>query len=205
MFKEKKPIRIMLDIDGVLSNFTKFFLEAAHEMFQTPLIPSVNHWNYAEAGIGLTKEMTREVWERILQTEDLWEKLEPIVKEEELQTLREMVEDPHYEFFAITARPQTPGKPVILQCQNWLETHVCRGISVIPRRDKVKVCKGLDINYAIDDSPVFVKELLEGGINIYLQNQPYNQEIQGIMRVNSLKEFLEIIQEEQGLTSAKVG
>ncbi|MHA1730350.1 MAG: 5' nucleotidase, NT5C type [Promethearchaeota archaeon] len=197
MLELENPTRIMLDLDGVVSDYTKRFLEVADELYgifdKVGRISSVSSWHFHDAGIGITEEQEEEIFRETQNKENFWENLDSLLTDADREILRQFLADPKYEIYAITARYPTRGRSILVQTSRWLLKQVGPGISVIPAEKKAEVCQVLGIKVALEDSPVYSKELKQGGVEVVLVDRPYNRETDSLPRVESVREFFELL------------
>ncbi len=183
----------MIDIDDVLSDFNKKFLEIANENFKTPLNIEIVHWNFHKSIPGFTKKMEGYVFDIIRNTEDFYESLQPYSKKEEFDLLSKLIENNEHSFYFITSRFETKGKSVEEQSQIWIKKYLKKDVNVFVSVNKGELCKELNIEIAIDDSPQHIIDLIDNGINTYIMDWAYNRHIDHSKRVSSLGNFLSII------------
>ncbi len=187
-------MKIMIDIDDILTDFNRAFLRIAHEMFEeVPLEVEVRVWDFWKSVPNLTLEMEEKVWEVIRNTEDFYESLPPYASEEDLMRLGDLIAEGRHEFYFITSRFPTKGRNVQIQSQRWIQKVIDEPVSVIVSSRKGELCEVLGIEYAVDDAPHHIENLLDHGINTYILDWPYNRHIEHRLRVKSLGEFLDSI------------
>lgn len=186
-------MNIMIDIDDVLSDFNKKFLEVANKNFKTPLNIEIVHWNFHKSIPDFTKEMEESVFDIIRNTEDFYECLQPYSNDEEFDFLGKLMEKGEHRFYFITSRFETKGKPVEEQSRIWLKKHLKKDVKVFVSSNKGELCKELGIELAIDDSPHHIINLIDNGINTYIMDWAYNRHIDHKKRVYSLGDFLNVI------------
>lgn len=198
-----KPRRVMLDLDGVFADYTRAFLKIADEMFgifaeHGPVV-TVTSWNFGD--VGLSKEQVNAVFRETQARENFWEHLEPLIRPEDTRALQALVHDAGWEFYAITARYPTAGHSILVQTHRWLRRALGPeyAISVIPAENKADVCAVLEVDYAIEDSPVYSRELHEAGVHTTIIDRPYNRDLKipAIPRVATVEEFCEFLGEQQ--------
>ncbi|GAB4329819.1 MAG: hypothetical protein Kow0069_37430 [Promethearchaeota archaeon] len=193
--REFPVFRVMLDVDGVVADFCRRFLELADETFgifeDREPVYEVDTWHFHEANIGLTLEQERAVLRKTQEIADFWETVPAMYDEEDLESLRRLIQLPNVEVYAVTARYPTAGSSVLVQTTNWLLEHVGPGLSVIPvpNGNKADVCAVLGIELALEDSPKYAQGLREAGIDTFLVDRPYNRHLSNFPRVGSLAEF----------------
>jgi hypothetical protein len=193
LFFLENLMRIMIDIDDVLSNFNRKYLEIANEQFGSPLNIEIKHWDFHKSIPGFTREMEKHVFGIIKNTYNFYETLPPYSSEEEFAFLKKLIDEDEHEFYFITSRFKTKGRPVKEQSETWIKKYLKRDIKVFVTRDKGKLCRELQVDFAIDDSPEHIQNLIDNDINIYIMDWAYNRFIKHDFRVNSLAEFLNII------------
>ncbi|PNE22933.1 5'-nucleotidase [Mesotoga sp. Brook.08.YT.4.2.5.1] len=187
-------MKIMIDIDDILSNFNLAFLKIANEMFEeVPMDVEVKVWDFWKSVPNLTLDMEERVWERIRNTPNFYEFLPPYASPKELKRLGSLVAQGCHEFYFITSRFPTKGRSVQLQSQRWIQKKIGEPVSVIVSSRKGELCKVLGIDYAVDDAPHHVENLLDHGINTYIMDWPYNRHIDHRLRVKNLGEFLDSV------------
>ncbi|WP_245530601.1 5' nucleotidase, NT5C type [Pseudothermotoga thermarum] len=181
----------MIDVDDVLTNFNRAFLEIANRLFSTPIDVEITVWEFHKCVPGLDLEKEMKVWEEIENTEDFYEKLPLYASQEDIQILKDVVNKKLAEVYLITARFPVKGKSVEEQTKNWVKKHIGLDLPVIVTSSKGKKCQKLGISIALDDAPHHIKDLIDHGIPTVVMDWPYNRYLNGLPRVRSLKEFLE--------------
>lgn len=181
-------VRIALDIDGVMADFTTGFTKLAEELGITD-----HHWGPAEQPTWHFDFHMKPVWQEVDRCQNWWMSLEPLVTPGEVTELNQLIHNYGVEVVFITNRGPTSGLSAERQSGLWLE-----GIGVDMRQATV-LCAGagkkgalaaaLDIDYAIDDNVANLEDLRNNGITTFARTWPYNESWDG-PRVNYLMGFL---------------
>jgi len=153
-----KKLRIGIDIDDVLAQFTEVYCED-HNL-EVP-----NSWNF--------DPKFKERYNIIIPIENFWTSLKPLVKPNDLPT-----EPVVY----ITARPEATRAST----EKWLfEINKYPVAPVVFTSDKVTACKDYGVDIFIDDRYDNFLELNKNGIFCYLFDAPHNQRYNvGHRRIN---------------------
>lgn len=186
-------MKIMIDMDDVLTNFNQAFLREANGMFGTPDDIKIENWDFWKSVPGLTLEMEEKIWEKITATENFYETLPLYASKDDLARLRQLLIEGIHEIYFVTSRFPVKGRSVQSQSQKWLQKYLDTNVSVIVNSTKGELCKLLGIDYAIDDAPHHINNLLTHGIATYIIDWPYNRYINHRFRVSSLGEFFDCI------------
>ena len=187
-------MKIMIDIDDILTNFNLAFLRIAHEMYdEVPIEVEVKIWDFWKSVPNLTLEMEERVWERIRNTPNFYKSLPSYASDEDLRRLGELIAEGQHEVYFITSRFPTKGRNVQTQSQRWIQEEIGQPVSVIVSSRKGELCEVLGIEFAVDDAPHHIENLLDHGINTYIMDWPYNRHIDHRLRVKSLGEFLDSV------------
>lgn len=186
--------KIMVDMDDILTNFNYAFMEVASEMFSSiSLDAEPKEWDFWRSVPNLTLEIEEKVWEKIRRTPNFYETLPAYASERDLRRLGKLVREGEHEIYFITSRFPTSGRSVQAQTQQWLIKYIGEPGAVIVSLRKGELCRVLGIDFAVDDAPHHIENLLLHGVNTYIMDWPYNRHIEHRFRVKNLGEFLDSI------------
>lgn len=193
---DKKPIKIGVDIDGVIGNFIKHFSMLLREMYRNhiPIIENsdnVPEWDMHK-WFPLTEEEIDKGFEEIGKSNSFWLQLELINQEHWERFIKEFNND-DYDVYFITSRVNGIG--IRSQTINWLEWNGWKNPQVILSTNKPYVINGIGINYFIDDKDdtVFYAHNLTFA-KCYLYKYPHNcLYYSNLNRLNNLDEFTNLI------------
>lgn len=209
-------MRISIDLDGVLANFTDAVVVIVNRLWPEKNLPldfEPDNWGYVGT---LTKEEFSQVWDAILATPDFWRSLRAY--HENVDALRRFIRrTPGVDIFYVTSRVQTKGDTLLRQCEAWLFDHelgygLCSS-SILPVSNpskKVEIMDALGIEMSIDDYHKNVESTSRlAGHTTFLLNRPWNINEtvpSNVARVDSLRDYLLIVEElisKEVLTSSK--
>lgn len=193
---------IMLDVDGVLANFTYGFSLLANEMFGFPVVHTHEQptWNFSGEG-RLTKVQESAVWTRIRQTVGWWEGLQPLVSPSVFCRISNL--GGHHEVLFTTSRVSSVTPPGA-ETKAWLHTLGVLLPSVIVSPKKGEIARAVGATHSLEDkaenawSIHWISDIPQTAS--YLINRPYNQvqtvpEIGArVKRVASVEAFLDIVE-----------
>ncbi len=183
----------MIDVDDVLTNFNKAFLQLSHELFKTPDDVQITVWDFHKCVPGLSYEMEQVVWEKIRETENFYETLPVYASQQDLSLLRKIIQTGKHEIIFITSRFPTKGRTVEEQTILWIEKHVGVTPKVFVTPKKGQLCKELGIELALDDAPHHLHDLISHGIEAVVMDWSYNRHLTDLPRVKTLGEFIKLI------------
>lgn len=184
-------MRISLDLDGVLVDFSKSAIDVIREMFVPNLPVDYVHscWCFTDI---LTPDQWNCVFKRMLATPQMWAELPAL--EENCQALREYISaNGEDDVYFLTSRPACNGGSPFSMTGLWLFTQklpIANLIVVNNPAEKAAVLRENDITYSLDDyGPTIQSCLAIPGHRPFVLNRPYNEELD-LPRVFSVAEFL---------------
>jgi 5' nucleotidase, deoxy (Pyrimidine), cytosolic type C protein (NT5C) len=194
-------LKLGVDIDGILGNFTESFKNIAYDMFPGKIAEDYvpTRWDWSDSG--LTPEDINAVWENLKDVENFWMHEEPY--HENVSAMQRFLNTmPESNVYYITSRiPTRKGQSVLTQTQNWLDSwHLLRrntSVLVVAHNSqdptltppKNLLVEALGIDELIDDYLPTVRSI---GMRGVLLDRPWNREHRPISMsvVSSLNEFL---------------
>lgn len=194
---------ISIDIDGVLSDFTRAASEVARSV--GAYVPSgyqPSDWYWTDT---LTKDDWKNIWAEIDDTPDFWVTCHPYP--ENVQALKSWLDaNPEQRVFFITNRRETIGKNAKWQSELQLEKFGVwprdgrsNVITVSDPKIKAKLMQRLGIQFSIDDYAPTVELCQEiPGHHAYLLDRPWNQKAK-LPRVYSMAEFVKTVDALKGV------
>lgn len=193
-------MRIGFDIDGVLADFNSSFIALVKDVTGRDLFPPdywPHTWNYPES-LGYTDAEVSAVWDRIKAGGVFWQQLAPLPDMAVLARWFVLppfpqAPQPYHEFYFITSRM---GKNVKLQTEEWLDEQMgVAGNTVLISSEKGALARALKLDYYVDDRAENIRdvELTSPNTFAYLINQPWNQHLTVGRRINTISDFLDII------------
>lgn len=206
-------VKISIDVDGVIADFTKGFIGALNQNAGFKMIPEdyePKEWDWPNAIVG--DEGTANGWKTVKATNNFWLGLGPLPG---VVDLRNFIHDPisdQVEIYFTTARARTAGRVLAAQTRQWLETRVGWSpnwniITVEDGLKKPQVFDAIGIKYSIDDYDKTVRatrEALQPGWSnheAFLIDQSWNRDAHDLdhVRVYSVGEYLNILKEKENL------
>jgi hypothetical protein len=168
-------MKVGLDVDGILANFTQHIIDTANAMGIGQHFP--RRWQFCNKW--MFSDHFDEVWSSIKDDPMWWLSIPP----------HEGVgHEIDFEIEAyVTARPIGPEFTAA-----WLQHHGFQKASVLtvqPDTSKVEALEHLSIDLFVDDRGDNFAEILAGGIQCLLYDRPWNRDCaDGGLRIKSLKE-----------------
>ena len=188
-----QPLKIGIDVDGVVYDFVSAFRELAKKTFGREFPSFSSSWDFTNWG--LTPDEYKTLWSRVRSSLDWFlESERPYsFSVESFSRLKDQ------ELYFITTRSSTQGEPILRQTQLQLNRLGIEFPTVVVRSDKGPVVAGLGLDYYIDDYVENLKRVEECSPNtkLFLVNQTYNTDLttpSSWTRVASLKDFAERIE-----------
>lgn len=179
-------MKVLLDVDGVFSDFTMAFTKVAQELGLVS-----EPWPTANQETWKFDFRVDPVWAVVDRSMNWWTTLCPLIGHDEIETVNAMMWE-HQTFFVTNRQSPKVGANVEDQTRFWLESI---GIKlpawsfVIATDDKARVAKELKIDLALDDKVANLEVLKDAGVTAVARGWQYNQEWEP--RVSSLTEFCE--------------
>lgn len=171
-----KKKTVLIDMDGVLCNYTERILELATKRFNLP------RYNAHHIGEFCTERVFPKKYQTLVDELSLergfFLNLKPIPYAK--QALEELLSDPRFSVWICSA-PKTLSPYCHSEKFLWLKKHCGQAVAdrLILTRDKTLV-RG---DYLIDDKPVIKGENLRPSWEHIVFDQPYNREITGVKRL----------------------
>lgn len=190
----KEPVNIMVDLDGVLANFSKRFSEYCREEFgeKYPIIDEsmIEDWDWTKWYNNIHPGQVEYIWKKIINTRNFWTTLELLNESEWLYFLNKLNDDTighnvtmnpniaQLNVYFITARERTKGSTVSNQSAYWLSKNGWDNPIVLESRDKEKLIKYLNIKFVIDDKAENLIDIKKEvpNCNIYAYDVQHNKE-----------------------------
>lgn len=185
-----KPLKISLDLDGVLCDFEHAAVDLVRELY-VPSLPDgyrMQTWSFSEH---ITDAQFGVVFKELLRR-NVWSTLPAF--EESVGALKQVLAFADIELHYITSRPPTPCGPAHTSTSIWLGR---RGLPtanlhvVTSPAEKAAIITELGIEYSLDDYFPTVEQCntLEGH-TAYLLRKPYNEDVWTVPVVDTVGEFL---------------
>jgi uncharacterized HAD superfamily protein len=167
-------MKIGVDIDGVLADFTSAFNALVKAEYGITLPNPAPSWNWHRDG-GVTKEMDSKLWGYIMDSM-WWGTLFPMTGAVEALERLNLMSRAGDDIYFITSRP---GKLSKFLTEMWLKFHGMDAPTVLVTSNKGPVVKGLGLDVFVDDKPENNYEVIQatgyGEVRVYLIDAPYNQ------------------------------
>lgn len=201
----KVPV-VGIDLDGVLVNFSQVIL--GKFTLYTGVTYSrwdVTNYDFVKCLSGVTPSIMKSVFDDIQNSRGFWTLLQS-TSPEAVEAARELAMFSH--LYAVTARreclvAQKRVETTITQSSHWLLTREihCAGVLRCDHgEDKGDLLSAMGCEYFLDDSPVDYLSCIHSGVNAYLLDAPYNQDVDlegdDFRRVCSVREFVDMVKEE---------
>jgi uncharacterized HAD superfamily protein len=180
-------MRIGIDVDGVLADFAKRYLDMARDLFNHNPDPEANPtWDF-----NLSNEQTDVLWKQIKGIVNFWCTLQPYD--------RWPLPQAQHTLIFITSRVSTAGGTPESQTAWWL--HNVKGIIhptvlvVNHWHEKSALYRDLKLDAFIDDKVDTVQQFRKHKQNCYVYAQPWNRKITD-KRVTSMQHFFDEVERE---------
>jgi hypothetical protein len=150
------PLRIGIDIDGVLADFRSAFHVAARRCLRHDIEDSDD----LETVGPLSPEDVRRVWEHIAKTQNWWMDV-PAYEPDQIARLYSVMRAVGWEVFFMTKRPPSAGDSVQFQTQWWIERFgfYLPAVMTVPG-SRGDVANGLRLDMIIDDQLINCVEVI---------------------------------------------
>jgi len=168
-------VRVAIDVDGVLAEFTLSFTTLATNMglCEAPrFCKDQQTWEF-EFDVDPVWNVWKGLWNK-------WMTLDPLIYPWDILKLNDAIRD--HDVYFITTRPGTRGLTADRQTEYWLaglgiNTMMSRVIAT-KAGSKGRLMEALDIEIAIDDSPNYLNEIVldTSSTQVVVREWPYNLE-----------------------------
>ena len=192
-------MKVSLDIDGVLANFTDRVKVISAELFPGRIpegyIPT--DWYYSDI---FSKEDLSAVFKKIGETKNFW--MDSPTYPENVSALCRFLRKDGNDIYFVTSRAPADGLTVAAQTRIWLEMSagIQRAgsfVSIIPvsnSKYKADVMRAVGIEYSIDDHGPTVEQCNQvEGHQAFLLDRPWNRDKEYGPRLDNLQQFFDII------------
>jgi 5'(3')-deoxyribonucleotidase len=190
-------MRIGFDVDGVLADFNRSFIERVVTVIGRDLFPprpfDIPCWDYPEH-YGYTSEETTAVWKDVVADPTFWSRLQPYDEATSvLERLRVLSLD--HDLYFVTSRPGIQAKQ---QTETWLAVHSGDFLwnpTVLISGDKDRCARALKLEAYIDDRWENCVNVASqpSETTVYLLDRPWNQDRHSsyVHRTKSADAFLD--------------
>lgn len=202
------PIRVGIDVDGVLADFRTAF----HETSRDVLGRHMDTVQDPKSSQALAQDEVKRVWAAVARTPNWWMRLKPY-EPDQIARLYALTRAAGWEVFFLTNRPASAGESIQFQTQWWIEQYgfYLPAVLTVPG-SRGEVANGLRLTLVIDDlllncievvgaSTAKAVLLLRGG-DPAIEKHAIER---GIGVVRTLEESLEVVQRLQTLLPGRSG
>jgi hypothetical protein len=154
------PLRLGVDIDGVLADFRSAFRITARECLGHEAVGSDNDGGSPSP---LRQGDVEKVWAHIARTSNWWMRVQPY-EPAEIARLYAIARASRWEVFFLTKRPPSAGDPVQLQTQSWLERQgfYLPAVLTVPG-SRGELANSLRLDLVVDDQIINCVEIIGAG------------------------------------------
>lgn len=150
------PLRVGVDVDGVLADFRTAFHRAARACLRREMDDPDDP---EDPRVMLGKDVKR-VWDWVAKRTNWWMELEPY-EPDQIERLYRATRAAGWEVFFLTNRPPSAGDSIQFQTQWWIERHgfFLPSVLTVPG-SRGDIANGLRLDLVVDDLPINCVEVV---------------------------------------------